>query len=123
MLLHAVTVAVVGISLLVRLEPSRMCGHAVARPGRCAPLHLAKMFKYVSDARESRDKKLAMRCTFCADRVFELFALVFLVTRMAMYPVWLERARRGDALLPERFAGMDLRGFIVDLLVQATGSI
>ena len=50
------------------------------------PLHLAKMFKYVSDARESRDKKLAQRCTFCADRVFELFALVFLVTRIAMYP-------------------------------------
>ena len=44
------------------------------------------MFKYVSDARESRDKKLAQRCTFCADRVFELFALVFLVTRIAMYP-------------------------------------
>ena len=59
--------------------------HAVVGSGR-RPLHLAKMFKYVSDARESRDKKLAQRCTFCADAVSRS-ALVFRRdVAIAMYP-------------------------------------
>ena len=82
---HAVTVAVVGISYLYGWNRVGCVVMLLLDPAD-VPLHLAKMFKYVSDARESRDKKLAQRCTFCADRVFELFALVFLVTRIAMYP-------------------------------------
>ena len=81
------------------------------------PLHLAKMFKYVSDARESRDKKLAQRCTFCADRVFELFALVFLVTRIAMYPrVRWSAHVEATRYFPKGFTGVDLRGAAVDVV-------
>ena len=82
---HIVTVAVVCISynygwnrigcvVMFLLDPADV------------PLHLAKMCKYVADARASRQKALAAKCTFLADRAFELFAVVFLVTRIIMYP-------------------------------------
>ena len=82
---HLVTVAVVWISymhgwnrigcvVMVLLDPADV------------PLHVAKMFKYVADAHAAHDKSLAKTCTFCADRIFELFAVAFLVTRICMYP-------------------------------------
>lgn len=80
---HAVTVAVVAISYLYGWNRVGCVVMLLLDPAD-VPLHLAKIFKYVSDA--SRDKQLSKRCTFAADRAFELFALVFLVTRIVMYP-------------------------------------
>ena len=43
------------------------------------PLHAAKMFLYIS----GEDQKSA--AYFIADRLFELFAVVFFITRLIMY--------------------------------------
>ena len=72
------------------------------------PLHVAKLFKYVADARKNElkkmsrngssndDKKSAMatqraiavgkRCQFMADVLFGVFMVTFLITRLVMYP-------------------------------------
>ncbi|KAJ1444526.1 TLC domain-containing protein [Pelagophyceae sp. CCMP2097] len=81
---HAVTVAVVFISyrhgwhrigavVMLLLDPADV------------PLHCAKMLKYVADARQGQGA-LARWCTFGADRTFEVFAVVFFVTRVVAYP-------------------------------------
>ena len=82
---HVVTVAVVAISYLHGWNRIGCVVMVLLDPAD-VPLHVAKMFKYVADARERRDRGLARVCTFCADRVFELFAVFFLVTRISMYP-------------------------------------
>eukprot|EP00630_Chrysocystis_fragilis_P004112 CAMPEP_0197400150 /NCGR_PEP_ID=MMETSP1165-20131217/16410_1 /TAXON_ID=284809 /ORGANISM="Chrysocystis fragilis, Strain CCMP3189" /LENGTH=323 /DNA_ID=CAMNT_0042926197 /DNA_START=18 /DNA_END=989 /DNA_ORIENTATION=+ len=81
---HLVTVAVVAISYLYGWNRVGAVVMLLLDPGD-VPLHTAKMFKYVSEARH-RNKLLAATCAFVADRVFELFALLFFVTRVAMYP-------------------------------------
>ena len=82
---HAVTVAVIAISYLYGWNRIGCVVMILIDPAD-VPLHVAKMFKYVADARARRDEKLAAVCTFCADRIFELFAVFFLVTRVCMYP-------------------------------------
>ena len=82
---HAVTVAVVGISYL----------YGWNRVG-CVVMLLLDPPTYSSAPREVQVRerragierqKLAMRCTFCRPRLSQLFfALVFLITRIAMYP-------------------------------------
>mmetsp|Transcript_26561 Transcript_26561/g.81677 ORF Transcript_26561/g.81677 Transcript_26561/m.81677 type:complete len:331 (+) Transcript_26561:952-1944(+) len=82
---HVVTVAVVAISYLYGWNRIGCVVMLLLDPAD-VPLHAAKMCKYVADARGSRQPTLAKRCTFCADRVFELFAVVFLATRVLAYP-------------------------------------
>ncbi|KAH8083361.1 sphingosine N-acyltransferase [Aureococcus anophagefferens] len=81
---HVVTVAVVAISYLHGWNRIGCVVMVLLDPAD-VPLHVAKMFKHAADAAEPR-RGLARVCTFCADRVFELFAVFFLVTRISMYP-------------------------------------
>merc|ERR1712032_904793 len=78
MLHHLVTVTViyisyiygwnrVGVVVMVLLDPADV------------PLHLAKLCKYIADA------KGLYIWQFIADRLFEMFALVFFVTRLVCY--------------------------------------
>mmetsp|Transcript_3766 Transcript_3766/g.11151 ORF Transcript_3766/g.11151 Transcript_3766/m.11151 type:complete len:349 (+) Transcript_3766:176-1222(+) len=85
MLHHAVTVAVVAISYLYGWNRIGCVVMLLFDPAD-VPLHAAKMCKYVADARAARQPALAGRFTFCADRTFEVFAVAFLVTRIAMFP-------------------------------------
>lgn len=124
---HVVTVAVVFISyaygwnrvgavVMLLLDPADV------------PLHAAKMVKYVGEARGNNKT-----CAFLADRLFELFAVMFFVTRVALYPYvrrafviiplvtllarptglscsgLLVCAHRSNSLLPERSARVDMR--------------
>ena len=69
---HTVTVAVCCISYFFGFNRVGVIVMFVLDPAD-VPLHLAKMFKYAGHA-------------FCADRFFELFALMWLVMRLMMYP-------------------------------------
>ena len=82
---HIVTVAVVCISYLYGWNRIGCVVMILLDPAD-VPLHLAKMCKYVADARAHKQKALAKTMTFCADRAFELFAVAFFVTRILMYP-------------------------------------
>jgi ceramide synthetase len=79
---HGVTVAVcaisywygwnrIGVVVMVILDPADV------------PLHLAKLCKYTAEARVG---KAAKRWTFAADRLFELFAVMFFAMRLVLYP-------------------------------------
>jgi len=51
------------------------------------PLHFAKLCKYLSeDAGEQPPFLSQASWAFCADRLFEVFAVVFLVMRLILYP-------------------------------------
>lgn len=82
---HVVTVAVVAISYLYGWNRIGAVVMLLLDPAD-VPLHVAKMFKYVSEARGRKRPVLAKRCAFAADRFFELFAVLFFFTRIAMYP-------------------------------------
>eukprot|EP01065_Artemidia_motanka_P014191 TRINITY_DN1816_c0_g1_i1.p1 TRINITY_DN1816_c0_g1~~TRINITY_DN1816_c0_g1_i1.p1 ORF type:complete len:323 (+),score=103.81 TRINITY_DN1816_c0_g1_i1:117-1085(+) len=62
----------VGAVVMVLLDPADV------------PLHVAKIHKYVADAR--RGTTSAKRYQFAADRWFECFAVMFAITRCMMYP-------------------------------------
>eukprot|EP01059_Diplonema_ambulator_P033153 TRINITY_DN6805_c0_g1_i1.p1 TRINITY_DN6805_c0_g1~~TRINITY_DN6805_c0_g1_i1.p1 ORF type:complete len:326 (+),score=56.57 TRINITY_DN6805_c0_g1_i1:51-1028(+) len=67
----------VGVVIMLLLDPADV------------PLHTAKMFKYVSESGAANSRKKVWN-QFFADRWFEVFAVVFFVTRIGMYPytVW-----------------------------------
>ena len=64
------------------------------------PLHCAKLFKYVADARKmeaskkegrtARTIQVGKRCQFMADVLFGIFMVTFFITRLVLYPyvVW-----------------------------------
>eukprot|EP00403_Amphidinium_massartii_P014495 CAMPEP_0178426556 /NCGR_PEP_ID=MMETSP0689_2-20121128/29294_1 /TAXON_ID=160604 /ORGANISM="Amphidinium massartii, Strain CS-259" /LENGTH=344 /DNA_ID=CAMNT_0020048243 /DNA_START=59 /DNA_END=1093 /DNA_ORIENTATION=- len=60
----------VGTIVMVLLDPADV------------PLHIAKMFKYGADAGGPRSAKFQ----FVADRLFEIFAVVFFISRLVLYP-------------------------------------
>eukprot|EP01064_Diplonema_japonicum_P004390 TRINITY_DN12859_c1_g5_i1.p1 TRINITY_DN12859_c1_g5~~TRINITY_DN12859_c1_g5_i1.p1 ORF type:complete len:332 (+),score=53.86 TRINITY_DN12859_c1_g5_i1:62-1057(+) len=63
----------VGVIVMLLLDPADV------------PLHTAKMFKYVSESGTAGSKKRTVN-QFFADRIFESFAVVFLVTRIVFLP-------------------------------------
>ncbi|KAJ8600724.1 hypothetical protein CTAYLR_003946 [Chrysophaeum taylorii] len=82
---HVVTVAVVAISYLYGWNRVGAVVMLLLDPAD-VPLHFAKLVKYVSEARAKINPKISAVCAFSADRIFEFFAVVFFVTRVAMYP-------------------------------------
>lgn len=123
---HLVTVAVVAISYLYGWNRVGAVVMLLLDPAD-VPLHVAKMLKYVSQAR-SKNRAISQLCAFAADRTFELFAVTFFVTRVAMFPyvrdIYCEYSffcspcchlgvlvspRRSHALLSERPSGVDMR--------------
>jgi ceramide synthetase len=64
----------VGAVVMVLLDPADV------------PLHVAKLCKYTAESRPNMDGKPNTTWQWGADRFFELFALVFFVMRLVMYP-------------------------------------
>lgn len=82
---HVVTFTVIAISYLYGWNRIGAVVMLLLDPAD-VPLHIAKMLKYVADARRATQPRLAAVCAFGADRTFELFALFFFVTRICFYP-------------------------------------
>jgi len=82
---HFVTIAVVLISYLYGWNRIGAVVMLLLDPAD-VPLHLAKIQKYIGEANAKARPRLAHICEFGADRTFELFAVVFFITRVLMYP-------------------------------------
>merc|ERR1712216_586634 len=83
---HIVTVSLIGISYAYGWNRVGAVGMALLDPAD-VPLHVAKQFKYVGDARGGLTQK---RMQTCADIFSVIFMLLFAVMRLGLYPyvVW-----------------------------------
>lgn len=81
MLHHVVTVAVIWISYVYGWNRVGVCVMVLLDPAD-VPLHTAKLFKYTADASRKKSKAFWQ---FLADRLFEVFAVTFFVTRLVLY--------------------------------------
>ena len=83
---HIVTVSLIGISYAYGWNRVGAVVMALLDPAD-VPLHVAKQFKYVGDARGGLTQK---RMQTCADVFFVIFMLLFAVMRLGLYPyvVW-----------------------------------
>lgn len=77
---HVVTVLVIYISYVHGWNRVGVCVMVLLDPAD-VPLHVAKICKYIADASRSHAKAWQ----FLADRLFEVFAVTFLVTRLILY--------------------------------------
>merc|ERR1712176_905974 len=75
---HLTTVFVIGISYIYGWNRIGVVVMLLLDPGD-VPLHAAKMCKYMHDATKSSF------WLFCANRLFEGFAIVFFITRVIMF--------------------------------------
>jgi ceramide synthetase len=75
---HVVTVTVICISYMYGFNRVGVVVMVLLDPGD-VPLHLAKLCKYIADSKEGS------MWQFLADRLFEIFGVVFAVTRIGMY--------------------------------------
>ncbi|KAJ9449341.1 LAG1 longevity assurance-like protein 2 [Diplonema papillatum] len=64
----------IGTAVMVLLDPADV------------PLHTAKLFKYVADTAPSTQSPKSTVNRFFSNRLFEVFAVTFFITRIVMYP-------------------------------------
>jgi len=94
---HAVTVAVVSLSYVYGWNRVGAMVMLLLDPAD-VPLHLAKLCKHLGEAHQRSNPSRAKVFFASADSVFVLFALVFFVTRVAMYPYicWSAHVESGE---------------------------
>ena len=98
------------------MESGGVCGHVVARPGRRTLTPREDVQVRERRAGIQRQKISPKMHVLRRPRLRALRARIFSDEDCDVSLRVLERARRGDALLPQGFTGVDLRGFIVDLV-------